>query len=358
MKDKGNGLGKALMALAIVAFVAIVAITVLAIRKLGAGYHAALEMQPAGGSSVELGYDDHLYAVIGQGMEFASDDPAPQQTLAAFLESTLRAIELRIMTAGLLYAVVVSVPMALFFSRVQPDDPTSSARLTALAGLLAFVLFVAAAVAACKAFDVPFYLPRGIEILAIAAGALGVVVGSMVMGLIVDKIRFKAVVAIIAIPVAIALFLAGIVTEIFAFSEPYINSFEYVAQIDSRILDENFDGAYYDSEKNVLVVDGTEYAPEQLPNPDHATGGALAGCIAFELLSPYSGCAHGFARDSISHSRLITIAYLLRNGLVLLFLGTFVLPRIESGGGKSASHSSGSDNGTLKRDQIAKHMRQ
>lgn len=325
MKQKGKALGYVLFTLAVAAFVMMAALTASAIRELGTSYREASEMDPTGGSVVQLGYFDHLYADVGQGMEFAPNDTNFHQTLAEFLEDTLRFIQLRVLAAGLIYAVVVSVPMALLFASLHPGEPDTSARLTALAGLLAYVLFVVVAVVSAIVFDVPLYLPRSVALIALLAGFFGIELGNMVVGLIVGTVRHKGLVTVIAIPVALALVLFGIVTAFFVFSEPYVDSFDYVAEADSQALEEG----YYDSERNVLVVGDTEYAPEQLPNPEHATGAARIGAIAYEVLNPYSGSVIELVREDLDIDHLIIVAYLVRSFVLTFVLSSVVLDRIE-----------------------------
>ncbi len=58
------------------------------------------------------------------------------------------------------------------------------------------------------------------------------------------------------------------------YSSPTTDSFDYIAQeIKPHIYDKDFDGdVYYDEEKNVLILNGEEYEPRQVDNPDYLTG--------------------------------------------------------------------------------------
>lgn len=42
-------------------------------------------------------------------------------------------------------------------------------------------------------------------------------------------------------------------------------------------------------EKDVIVLNGTEYPPRQVPNPDYLTGTGRLAALIFEFFSPYSG---------------------------------------------------------------------
>lgn len=56
------------------------------------------------------------------------------------------------------------------------------------------------------------------------------------------------------------------------------------------VFSEDFAGtAYYDEEKNVLVVNGTEYPPRPAENPERLQGIRRAGATLFETLNPYAG---------------------------------------------------------------------
>lgn len=46
---------------------------------------------------------------------------------------------------------------------------------------------------------------------------------------------------------------------------------------------------YYDEGKNAVILNGTEYPPEIVGNPEHYTGVVRAGAFLFELINAYSG---------------------------------------------------------------------
>ena len=114
---------------------------------------------------------------------------------------------------------------------------------------------------------------------------LSVIGGHCAFGLLLRKIPFKNVVSVFAIPVIIALFLLGTVLSGQLYTDPEIESFDYVAEQTG----DAYGNAYYDDDKNVIIVDGREYKPELVENPDHLKGIARIAAFVFEVLNPYSG---------------------------------------------------------------------
>ena len=104
------------------------------------------------------------------------------------------------------------------------------------------------------------------------------------LALLLRKIRFKKIAAVAAIPVVYVLFLFSSTLEIGIFSPSQVSSFDYVYDT----VGDAYESAYYDDQKDVLIVKETEYPPESVPNPEHLTGIAYAGAIIYEVLDPYT----------------------------------------------------------------------
>ncbi len=68
---------------------------------------------------------------------------------------------------------------------------------------------------------------------------------------------------------------------------------------------------YYDENKNAVIVDGREYAPQLIDNADAYHGLQRAGAYVFELLNPYSGNSLYFLEISEEKIRLSVIVLLL-----------------------------------------------
>ena len=322
MDGKNRGLGNLLMFVAVVAFAAVVALTVLALRDLGGQYQAALASEPQANSVYELSFNDRFFSSLGRGIQI---DPAadPHQELAEFLEESLRAIQLSVLAMGILYAIVTSILTGPFIANRTDLGPGFVSNALGLTGMGMYLAYVAAVVAGTIVFGMPFYIPRSAPLLALLAGILGIKVGNNVVGALLGRIDREGLVvlaAVIAVPVAVALFFGGFFCENGLFCDAKIESFDYVSLVDERILDEDFDGARYDEERNVLVVEGTEYQPELLDNPEHFSGAVQAGAIAFEVLSPYSGCSLELSRQAFGVQTVFLPLFALRNLVVSALL--------------------------------------
>ena len=321
-KSKSSSKGKAfaivLAAIGTIGFVAVIVLTVLGIRETGLAYHAISDATHEANDVLQLGYNDHLYADLGYGMSVDPADADPAATVAAFLESSLRGIQLRILGVSLFYALLVSVPMALLVNRACYNKVWITANFLGLLPVLVYGVFVIVAAISFRACGMPVYSPERLPFFALFAGTLALKNAGNLLGFLLYHTRFKGLVTILAVPAVIALFAIGFVCEYGILSEPTVSSFDYVAEIDSRVLDENSDvDAYYDEERNVLVVGDDEYEPEVQPNPDHLTGAGLVGAIAFELLSPTSGIGLELIRQEVGFGWLVIVLYYFRNVIVL-----------------------------------------
>ena len=307
-----------LAALSVIGFVAVIVTTILATRELGDAYRTITQTEYEANDVLMLAYNDHLYAELGHGMSVDPVDTDPAATVAAFLESSLRGIQLRILGIGLFYALLVSVPAALLVNRACYNKVWITANFLGLLPVLVYGVFVIVAAISFRACGMPVYSPGRLPFFALFAGTLALKNAGNLLGFLLYHTRFKGLVTILAVPAVIALFAIGFVCEYGILSEPTVSSFDYVAEIDSRVLDENSDvDAYYDEERNVLVVGDDEYEPEMQPNPDHLTGAGLVGAIAFELLSPTSGIGLELIRQEVGFGWLVIVLYYFRNVIVV-----------------------------------------
>ena len=100
-----------------------------------------------------------------------------------------------------------------------------------------------------------------------------------------------------------------------------VPAFDYVYEQHSEILDEDYSGnAYYDEQKNVLIIDGEEYPPEMADNPDRLSGLKRALALVFELLFPWSGTGLYMVSQAaeIQIPVLMIAAYILKAMLWIL----------------------------------------
>ena len=276
--------------LGIAAFLAVLSLSFSATRQLAASYEKLKGMDLNTDFSEAIFYDDRLYAVIGHGIIMDETVRDRETFFSSFLNDSLRSIDARILSAGVIYVMMISAFFAYPLLHRYPNDrkkQISAAIVTADLLYLVYYAFVAGVRLICK---VPFYFPK--ENLAILiAGVLSLIGGLCALILLIRKIRFQKAAAILAIPLLLGLFLLSFLCEAGLFSAKTIESFEYIADIDPRILDENFTDFNYDEEKNVVVIEDKEYPPEQTDNPDHFKGLAGIAAILSETASPYAGSA-------------------------------------------------------------------
>ena len=149
-----------------------------------------------------------------------------------------------------------------------------------------------------KLNGVPFYFQKGRDLFVLLfTGILSVAGGLCAAALLIRNVPFRKTVSLILIPVAFALFLFGAPLQNGLYTEKTVKSFAYVGDIDPRIYEEGFNDYVYDPEKDVIILDGVEYPPEEVPNPDYLTGLSRAGAILYEIADPFAGNSLPFINE-------------------------------------------------------------
>ena len=289
-ENKKRIVGGLFLAAGILLFAAILLMSFLAAKSLQADYLALKNHDVSEDAVLTIGYDDRIYASIGAGIEIDSRDSRPGDRLSEFIASSLRSIDNRILSCGILYTMMTAAVLAYPLCRRFGQNKKRHVLSAALSVFILYAVFFAAVAVTHAAFRVPFRFPAGKELLLTAVSLLAVAGGSCFLAWLLRTVRRQILVSVVAVPVVFGLFLFGATSEGRLYCAPTVDSFDFLTEIDEHVLDEDYTGdVYYDEEKNVVVLNGTEYPPEQADNPDYLKGFERAGAYAFELLDPYGG---------------------------------------------------------------------
>ena len=283
--------GRLMLGIGTVGFLMVLYLSFSAVRTLGEHY---TEMKQADLSQVYSGtvyYDDSLYACTGYGIETDPADPDTPKILQEYLDSSLTSIDQVILSVGAVYTMFIASFAAFYQYINHQDNHRGHVRSILLGGILVYVLYTAAIVLMYALNHIPFLLPDARSLLDVGVSLLSVLGGLCALGLLIRIIPLKKIASLAAIPLVFVLFLFSAVSEGQLCLPAYQKSFAYLAEIDSRVLEEDFDGYYYDEEKDVVVLDGKEYPPQIVPNPDYLTGTDRVKAYVFEALDPFSGSA-------------------------------------------------------------------
>ena len=267
-------------------FLAAAVLTFSALGRLGENYLRFAQADLTEDFNDAVIYDDHLYAQLAFGIEILSSEPGKAERMDAFLAGAMPLIYERILAAGVLYTMLVTAAGALFLYNRWGRSPKKHTAAILLYPLAIYLLFLAVVFggSAFRRIPVPA-LPRE-AVVPLVLSVVSVMAGECALGVLLRKIRYKTAAAVAAVPLVFALFLVGTALEGRFFSPPYTESFSYI----TATVEEDYTGEfYYDEEKNVVVLDGQEYPPEQAPNEDHLTGVEKLGAVVFEALVPCSG---------------------------------------------------------------------
>ena len=306
----------------IAVYAVIIVLTVLAIRNVAVNYRSLETMDLSKDATGSIVYFDHLYGALAHGIMIDHNDINKNVQLTEFLQSSMQSIDKRILSCGILYIMMTVVVLSYWlYCKFGHSRKTHTLSIIASVAVL-YAFYVCIVVITHKIHNVPFYFLSASDTVILIASILSVVGGSCFLAWILRSVRFKRTTAVIAIPVVFMLFIIGTSFEGQLCSPATVDSFDYVEQeIEPRIYDENFEGeVYYDQTKNVLVLNGKEYGPRQVENPNYLTGAVRYGGYLFEIVSPYSGCGLFLILDAaeLSIAPFILVLYVLK-ALVLLY---------------------------------------
>ena len=277
-------------AAAVLVLILLLYLSLSAVRRLAEDLNRNHTTDPEQGFDAVLTYDDSLYAVVLYGQEILPGDPDHEDHLETFERSSLEKIGSRIFSAGAVYTLFVICVLTYYIYTASNNNTVLYAKSTSFFTVIIYIVYIFFVWIFHNAMRIPFYLPSWNDLFMVITGVLPIIGGTCAAGMLLRKIRFKKTAAVIIIPVILVLFLFSFALEFGLFEEEKIRSFDYVADLDSRILEDEYaDQAYYDDEKDVLIFDGKEYPPEMLDNPDHLSGAARAGALLYELAFPYAG---------------------------------------------------------------------
>ena len=325
MKDRKNGVFSIIsLIITAAAFCGISFILFMAVKFLAEDYHALLNSDLSNGLIANLGYDDGIYTSCGFGIEILAEQQDKQACLASFLKSSLSGIDTRILFSLCIYTFVLSILAAYHQFHKCGENKMKHLLHLILFPFVAYLLYVIVIIAAHGIFRLPIYFPGMRFLFQLITALLSIAGGSCAVALLLKAIPFKKTAALIVIPVSVLLMLVCGNMEARLWMEPYVESFSYVAETDSRVTDENYDGdVYYDEEKHVLIVGDSEYSPQQVENEDYLRGTSRILGYAEEVLYPYSGTWIPLV-ESITETRLpdmVPPAYILKALVwILLFL--------------------------------------
>ena len=322
MHKKNRKFEIVMMILGLSAFALILYFSFNAVKEMSIGYQAMVNADLSEEFKGSIYYYDHLYGAMGKGIILDETVTDKSAMMTSFLKEALYLLDLRIFSAGIIYAMMISV--ILLYPLMQKFTQQNSVTL-AVCGMVTgiYVFYILSIFIMQKLFLVPFYWPKGSEMLKLISGIIAVTGGTCAVTILLKYIRWKKTTAILIIPVVFIVFIFSMLMEFGLYNAPYLESFQYIAEINERAADENYDGEfYYDEEKNVMVLDGTEYPPEQLENEEHLTGMKRYGAYIFEAVDPYSGNSLYMVEQETENplNRITYILYALKGFLWVLLL--------------------------------------
>ena len=298
------------LAAGMILLLAVLAITVSAAKDTAEQYHQLLEADLSRPLTEMISYSDHLYAELGFGFSTDPEDPVTPGEYKAFLADSLARIDQRILSCGIIYTMVICSVFAYPVFLSNKNDLRKHLLAVALVTAVVFTLISVAAVVSFSASGVPFYYPDMFRLMLICAGVVSAIAGHFTVALLLRAVRLKKLTAVAVVPLTVLLFMFGAVLQGGLYSPEMQDSFDYVYELDERLLDPDFTDAYYDEEKNVLVVEDMEYPPRQVENGDHYRGIVRIGAYVYDILDPFSGCTLSMVQEIIEERMPVKVVVL------------------------------------------------
>ena len=323
-EKKDRIFGYLALAAGIVMLLALLAVTVYAVNETADQYHRLFEPGIIVPQTVSISYSDHIFTEIGFGITIDLEDTAAPERFRIFLSDSLTQIDQRILTSVIIYTMVICAVFAYPIYLRHRYDLKKHILAVFLTTAGVFLLFNAAVIIAFTVRDVPFYFPDVFRSILIGTGIVSVIAGLCAVAMLLRTVRLKKLTALAAVPLTVLLFMVGAVFQGGLYSPEKQDSFSYVYEIETRLTDPDFTDAYYDEEKNVLVVGGTEYPPRQVDNDEYYRGAARIGAYAYDVLDPFSGCTLPMVQEFIKN-RLPVKAVVLHIMLAVLWIAVPIL---------------------------------
>ncbi|MBR4928573.1 MAG: hypothetical protein IKZ63_03635, partial [Oscillospiraceae bacterium] len=298
-KKQDRVFGYLTLAAGIIMLLAVLAVTISAVRDTSVQCYEVLEADLSEPYTGIISYSDHIYAEFGFGIMTDPDDPSTPEKLKTFVADSLTQIDQRILSCGIIYTMVICAVFAYpLYLRYRYDLRKHLLAVFFLTAAV-FVLFNAVVIISFSVLGVPFYFPDLFRSILIGTGIVSVIAGLCAVAMLLRTVRLKKLIAIAAVPLTVLLFMFSAVFQGGLYSPRMLDSFSYVYDIDQRLADPDFTDAYYDEEKNVLVVDGTEYPPRLVENDDYYKGASRIGAYAYNVIDPFSGCTLPMVQEII-----------------------------------------------------------
>ena len=230
---KKKDLFKVLTLFAFTAFLIVLAVfSFQAICLLKENYEILRNGDLSKGFSGSIFYDDRLYASIGFGLEIVANEPDAAERLSSFFSSSFLSIDRRILSCGLVYTMFgTSLLLYDLFSDADEDRKRQILKTVAavFGTYIFYVVMIRVMHMACR---IPFYLPGPGSLFSIFAGLVSITGGCCAMGILLRKLPFKKIPAILMVLLVILLFLFSAGIESRFLMPEKIESFAYVVEND------------------------------------------------------------------------------------------------------------------------------
>ena len=160
-KAKNSWVSILLLAIGLLFAGLVITRTIQATRQLSDTYLWLSHANPSQDLRATVYYNDDLYAVLGFGIETNAEDPAAAEQISSFLISSMQLIDERILSASVIYTMLLTALTALFLYECSGRNALRHTAAVICFSLIVCILLMAIPPFISASQGIPFYFPKG-----------------------------------------------------------------------------------------------------------------------------------------------------------------------------------------------------
>ena len=274
-------------------------------------YQAAKAVMSYANTKLVLRYAG-LFSNIGYGMEGAAIESVALSEYQSFMHTKPAIINEAVFRDNAFYMMITLCAGSVFLKHL-------SKKKMILVNTAAYLLYTACIMLLYAILKLPLTFTGVKSFVLIGISLLSMLAFLSFTEMLLTVGKKKLIMTVVSLFLLAVFYFCGLMSNFNLLSPKTIPSFDYLYETDERFSDEAYSGKiYYDPEKQVMVVDEEEFAPEIVNNPDHATGIQSVLYYLMEIINPSTGVYLGAVVHSIEEDYstviplTVTIPYILQ----------------------------------------------
>ena len=285
-------------------------------------YHAAKAVMSYANTKLVLRYAG-LFSNLGYGMEGAAVESVALQEYQNFMRTKTAIINEAVFRDNALYMMVTLCAASVFLKHLFKKKMI-------FVNTAAYLLYTACIMLFYAVLKLPLTFTGIKSFVLIGISLLSMLAFLSFTEMLLSVGKKKLIMTVVSLFLLAVFYFCGLMSNFNLLSPKTIPSFDYLYETDERFSDEAYSGKiYYDPEKQVMVVDEEEFAPQIIDNPEHATGIRRILYYLLTVINPSTGVYLGAVIHSIEEEYNIlpltlTIPYALQACFWIILSSTMI----------------------------------